>query len=196
MRALEEQVVQIQGVIDSFLDSQLQTLRGSMGVAQPGSGPAGGARGQRPRRPAPRARRRPPGLAPADQARPGRQGARQEPGRPRRRAPAPGRPATPTEGTERTAVVITGVPHFSRARALWQAIQEVPGVAEAKATNYQGGVLALEVQHDPALDLPGASPTSPACACGSPRRRPGEVRLSAGRRVTRAVDGTEGGRRR
>ena len=82
-------------------------------------------------------------------------------------------------------MVITGVPHFSRARALWQAIQEVPGVSEAKAINYQGGVLALEVQHDPALDLSGSVTELPGLRLRVPETAPGELRL-AGRCVTQA----------
>jgi hypothetical protein len=76
-------------------------------------------------------------------------------------------------------VVITGVPHFSRARALWQAIQEVPGVSEAKAINYQGGVLALEVQHDPALDLSGSVTELPGLRLRVSETAPGELRLTA-----------------
>ena len=91
---------------------------------------------------------------------------------------APAGPATPTEGAERTAVVITGVPHFSRARALWQTVQEVPGVAEAKATTYQGGVLTLDVLHDPDLDLPGAVAALPGLRLRVDDAAPGEVRLS------------------
>ena len=163
VRALEEQVAQIQGVIDSFLDNQLQTLRGSLGVA--GQGVAGqdprgttGAPGAQPpprRRGAEPVRERPRrGVAPAGWRRHSRRVARASAGG----APSAGAgpeddSAPPPGGTERTAVVITGVPHFSRARALWQAIQEVPGVYEAKAIGYQRGVLALEVQHDPALNL-------------------------------------------
>ena len=65
VRALEEQVAQIQGVIDSFLDNQLQTLRGSFGVA--GQGPAGGATGvPGAARPAPPGRRASPGAPPAE----------------------------------------------------------------------------------------------------------------------------------
>jgi hypothetical protein len=75
-------------------------------------------------------------------------------------------------------VVITGVPHFSGARALWQAIQAVPGVAEAKAINYQGGVLALEVQHDPALDLPGSVANLPGLRLRVAEAVPGELHLS------------------
>ena len=75
-------------------------------------------------------------------------------------------------------MVITGVPHFSRARALWQTVQEVPGVAEAKATTYQGGVLTLDVLHDPALDLPGAVAALPGLRLRVDDAAPGEVRLS------------------
>ena len=180
VRALEEQVAQIQGVIDSFLDNQLQTLRGSLGVA--GQGPAGGTTGA-PRRPAPPRRRgsepvreRPRrGVAPAGW----RARGRPEPGRPAAGAGPEDDSAPPPEGTERTAVVITGVPHFSRARALWQAIQEVPGVSEAKAINYQGGVLALEVQHDPALDLSGSVTELPGLRLRVSETAPGELRLAA-----------------
>jgi hypothetical protein len=185
VRALEEQVVQIQGVIDSFLDSQLQTLRGSLGGARPGGAPrgapgaaAGGAPAGWP----------PPGGADAtgegDAA-----GEASEAGAAGGTGDGAGMPAgvdlagagasrPAPEGTERTAVVITGVPHFSRARALWQAIQEVPGVAEAKATTYQGGVLNLDVQHDPALDLPAAVAALPGLRLRVDDAAPGEVRLS------------------
>ena len=192
VRALEEQVAQIQGVIDSFLDNQLQTLRGSLGVA--GQGPAGGAAGggSAPRRPASRASASAPaegwppqggvplpqGGAPLQQAGvPLPQG---DGGAPAAGAAGAGAQAEPApEGTERTSVVITGVPHFSRARALWQAIQEVPGVSEAKAINYQGGVLALEVQHDPALDLSGSVTELPGLRLRVSETAPGELRLTA-----------------
>ena len=184
VRALEEQVAQIQGVIDSFLDNQLQTLRGSLGVA--GQGPAGGttAHPGAPRPAAPGLRATPgappPRGGPRRVARHSRRVARQEPGRPRPPGPAlRTSSAPPPEGTERTAVVITGVPHFSRARALWQAIQEVPGVSEAKAINYQGGVLALEVQHDPALDLSGSVTELPGLRLRVSETAPGELRLAA-----------------
>jgi hypothetical protein len=186
VRALEEQVAQIQGVIDSFLDNQLQTLRGSLGVA--GQGAAGGATGGA-RRPAARL----PGT-PSQPGQPGQAGgapaegwpppggAPLPPGDGGAPAPASGpqdESAPPPEGTERTSVVITGVPHFSRARALWQAIQEVPGVSEAKAINYQGGVLALEVQHDPALDLTGSVTDLPGLRLRVSETAPGELRLAA-----------------
>jgi uncharacterized protein YlxW (UPF0749 family) len=184
VRALEEQVAQIQGVIDSFLDNQLQTLRGSLGVA--GQGPAGGTTGA-PRRPAARGAgtQSQSGSAPAE-GWPPQGGAPLPQGGPPGAGGAPSAgagpeddSAPPPEGTERTAVVITGVPHFSRARALWQAIQEVPGVSEAKAINYQGGVLALEVQHDPALDLSGSVTELPGLRLRVSETAPGELRLAA-----------------
>lgn len=76
-------------------------------------------------------------------------------------------------------MVISGLPHFSRARALWQAIQEVPGVAEAKAINYQGGVLALEVQHEPALDLPASVTDLQGLRLRVTEAAPGHLRLTA-----------------
>jgi hypothetical protein len=177
VRALEEQVAQIQGVIDSFLDNQLQTLRGSLGVA--GQGPAGGTTGA-PRRPAARGAgaQSQSGSAPAE-GWPPQGGAPGAGGGPSAGAGPEDDSAPPPEGTERTAVVITGVPHFSRARALWQAIQEVPGVSEAKAINYQGGVLALEVQHDPALDLSGSVTELPGLRLRVSETAPGELRLAA-----------------
>ncbi|HEX2325974.1 MAG TPA: hypothetical protein VHQ00_11295 [Chloroflexota bacterium] len=187
VRALEEQVAQIQGVIDSFLDNQLQTLRGSLGVAGQGvagqgvagQGPAGGTTGA-PRRPAPRGAgaQSQSGSAPAE-GWPPQGGAPGAGGAPSAGAGPEDDSAPPPEGTERTAVVITGVPHFSRARALWQAIQEVPGVSEAKAINYQGGVLALEVQHDPALDLSGSVTDLPGLRLRVSETAPGELRLAA-----------------
>lgn len=180
VRALEEQVAQIQGVIDSFLDSQLQTLRGSMGGAQPGGAPVGARTGAGAPPGAAAGKAAAPGWPPPDQAdEPGEadeadQGDQAVAGA----GAAPAGPATPTEGAERTAVVITGVPHFSRARALWQTIQEVPGVAEAKATTYQGGVLTLDVLHDPDLDLPGAVAALPGLRLRVDDAAPGEVRLS------------------
>ncbi|MGH2371266.1 MAG: hypothetical protein ACRDI2_24080, partial [Chloroflexota bacterium] len=153
---------------DSFLNSQLQTLRGSLGATRPrptGAQSPGtaavppGAAGQTTASlvepPAPS----PTGASPAPEAPP----PESEPHEPRPEPEAASPWAamakrsageTATNGTSRTSVVISGLPHFSRARALWQAIQQLPGVLEAKTIDYQGGVLALEVQHEPAVDLP------------------------------------------
>jgi hypothetical protein len=194
VRALEEQVAQIQGVIDNFLDSQLQTLRGSLGgSARPRSGapaaPAPAPRGPSPAEGGPAegphldltgwpvregVGTSPAGAAPAPDA-----DFAATTGTPEAPAGEPSPAGTPPpEGTERTSVVITGVPHFSRARALWQAIQAVPGVTEAKAINYQGGVLALEVQHDPSLDLPGSVADLPGLRLRVAEAAPGELRLA------------------
>lgn len=178
VRALEEQVAQIQGVIDSFLDNQLQTLRGSMG--------AGRGRPTPPPSPPPSAPRpAQPGIQSGNDA-PGEDWGLAGLGSGFSQQPVPetatgGEDATPIVATDRarTSMVISGLPHFSRARALWQAIQEVPGVAEAKAINYQGGVLALEVQHEPALDLPASVTDLQGLRLRVTEAAPGHLRLTA-----------------
>lgn len=178
VRALEEQVAQIQGVIDSFLDSQLQTLRGSLGATrgQPGGSgrrpePAGAAGGAGPL--GTDAPGEAPGTAgPSRTASGGTEGTEG--------TPAPEPPAGRSGADHaRTSMVISGLPHFSRARALWQAIQEVPGVAEAKAINYQGGVLAIEVQHVPALDLPASVADLQGLRLRVTEATPGHLSLTA-----------------
>ncbi len=175
VRALEEQVAQIQGVIDSFLDSQLQTLRGSLGATRGQPGVSG-------RRPEPATGAGGAGLLGTDAP-----GEARGPAGPSRTAsegtegtPAPEPPAGRSEADHaRTSMVISGLPHFSRARALWQAIQEVPGVAEAKAINYQGGVLAIEVQHVPALDLPASVSDLQGLRLRVTEATPGHLSLTA-----------------
>jgi hypothetical protein len=176
VRALEEQVAQIQGVIDSFLDTQLQTLRGSLGGSRTRTGSMAetlgalgiaGLGGQGARRAGPSGAPPPPPHAGSgeleaafgaelDEQADGVAGAAEDQVAGEGEASLGAASLPDAEGSEagRTSVVISGVPHFSRARALWQAIQKVPGVSEAKAINYQGGVLALDVQHEPAADLP------------------------------------------
>jgi hypothetical protein len=173
VRTLEQQVAQIQGVIDSFLDNQLQTLRGSMGSARirqgeargviPGSGSSNsgtaGVQGES-------------GEAAAED---GSQGALAE------AWPPAGAASAGNGGTagQRTSLVISGVPHFSRARALWQAIQDLPGVAEAKTLSYQSGMLAMEVQHDPTLDLSAVVPDLPGMRLRVVEASAGQLRLTA-----------------
>jgi hypothetical protein len=198
VRALEEQVAQIQGVIDSFLDSQLQTLRGSLGASR--GRPAGGAPRSQPS-PVP-----PAAAGPLGPAGPPRQAVPASPAGAGAEAdddggeaeddaawappsgvaggatPAPpgARPGAPGGAPgERTEVVISGVPHFSRARGLWQAIQGVPGVTEARALNYQAGVLTLEVHHDPAVDLAASVTGLPGTRLRLAEAGPGQVHLTA-----------------
>ncbi len=64
------------------------------------------------------------------------------------------------EGTDpdaivRTAVVIAGVPGFSRALALQRTIAQVEGVTEAKANGYERGILTLEISHKVVVPLRG-----------------------------------------
>ena len=55
----------------------------------------------------------------------------------------------------RTAVVIAGVPGFSRALALQRTIAQVDGVSEAKANGYERGILTLEIAHKVVVPLRG-----------------------------------------
>ncbi len=55
-----------------------------------------------------------------------------------------------------TTITIQGVPGFSRALHLQRTIQQVPGVADAKANGYERGILTLEVSHQGRVALRGA----------------------------------------
>ncbi len=79
----------------------------------------------------------------------------------------------------RTSVVISRVPGFSRALALQRAIQQLPGVTEARALGYERGVLDLEVQHDGSLDLAAQVTDLPGIRLTVVENNPGQLQLAA-----------------
>jgi hypothetical protein len=79
----------------------------------------------------------------------------------------------------RTSVVISSVPGFSRALAFQRALSVLPGIEEAKAIGYERGVLGMEVQHDPDMDLAEALTTLPGIRLRVVESAPGQLHLSA-----------------
>ena len=53
----------------------------------------------------------------------------------------------------RTLLVVSRVTGFPRALALQRAVQQIPGVTDAKAVGFEQGVLNLQVQHEARLNL-------------------------------------------
>jgi len=78
----------------------------------------------------------------------------------------------------RTSVVISGVPGFSRALALQRAMQQLPGVTEAKALGYERGVLGLDVHHEPGADLADRATTLPGIRLRLVDQSPGQLQLA------------------
>ena len=53
----------------------------------------------------------------------------------------------------RTLLVVSRVTGFPRALALQRAVQQIPGVTDAKAVGFEQGVLNLQVQHEARVNL-------------------------------------------
>ena len=53
----------------------------------------------------------------------------------------------------KTLLVVSRVTGFPRALALQRAVQQIPGVTDAKAIGYEHGVLNLQVQHEARVNL-------------------------------------------
>src|SRR5688500_12880690 len=63
-------------------------------------------------------------------------------------------PPSPTASIiVKTLLVVSRVTGFPRALALQRAVQQIPGVADAKAVGFEHGVLNLQVQHEARVNL-------------------------------------------
>ena len=69
-------------------------------------------------------------------------------------AAAPARaPSAAASIIVKTLLVVSRVTGFPRALALQRAVQQIPGVTDAKAVGYEHGVLNLQVQHEARVNL-------------------------------------------
>ena len=68
-------------------------------------------------------------------------------------APAPAPTSSAASIIVKTLLVVSRVTGFPRALALQRAVQQIPGVTDAKAVGYEHGVLNLQVQHEARVNL-------------------------------------------